>query len=196
MSGRDVVAMARTGSDKLAIRSLILSPTRELAMQTFKFAREFSRYTNLICKLVIGGESISRDFETITSCPDILVATPGRLAHVLVEMKLSLNDLELVVLDEADRLFEPGFEEIEQVNEICSRMSDSKQTLLFSATMPQKLADFANIGLKNPLFIRLDVETNLSETLKTIYLHCNQQDKFAILVLHLSKSLELNDNIR
>lgn len=205
MTGRDLVAMARTGSGKSAafllplidklkvrqpkaeIRALILSPTRELATQTFKFVREFSKFTNLVSKLIIGGESIGRDFQTITSYPDILVATPGRLAHVLVEMKQRLNNVEIVVFDEADRLFEPGFKEIEQVHEICQRLPDSKQTLLFSATMPQKLADFAKVGLKNPLFIRLDVESNLSETLKSIHLHCNQQDKFAVLV-HLLKN--------
>lgn len=205
MSGRDVVAMARTGSGKSAafllpiidklkirqpkadIRALILCPTRELATQTFKFVKEFSKFTNLVSKLIIGGESISRDFETITSSPDMLVATPGRLAHVLVEMKQKLNIVEVVVFDEADRLFEPGFKEMEQVNEICQRLPDSKQTLLFSATMPQKLADFAKVGLKNPLFVRLDVESNLSATLKSIHLQCNQQDKFAILI-HLLKN--------
>lgn len=205
MSGRDIVAMARTGSGKSAafllplidklkirqpksdIRALVLSPTRELATQTFKFVREFTKYTNLISKLVIGGESISRDFETINSSPDILVATPGRLAHVLVEMKHKLDGVEIVVFDEADRLFEPGFKEMEQVNEICQRLPDSKQTLLFSATMPQKLADFAKAGLRNPLFIRLDVDANLSETLKSVHLHCNQQDKFAVLIHLLNK---------
>lgn len=205
MSGKDVVAMARTGSGKSAafllpiidklkirqpkadIRAIIVAPTRELATQTFKFVREFSKFTNLISKLIIGGESISRDFETITSCPDILVATPGRLAHVLVEMKQKLSGAEVVVFDEADRLFEPGFKEFEQVNEICQRLPDSKQTLLFSATMPQKLADFAKVGLKNPAFVRLDVESNLSETLRAVHLHCNLSDKFAILV-HLLKN--------
>lgn len=212
MTGRDLVAMARTGSGKSAafllplihklkmrqpkaeIRALVLAPTRELASQTYKFVREFTKYTNLISKLIIGGESISRDFETVTSSPDILVATPGRLAHVLVEMKFKLNNVEVVVFDEADRLFEPGFKEFEQVNEICQRLPDSKQTLLFSATMPQKLADFAKVGLKNPLFIRLDVETNLSDTLKSIHLHCNQPDKFAILV-HLLKNFVDKDQM-
>lgn len=200
MLGRDVVAMARTGSGKSAafllpmvdklkarqakegIRALVISPTRELATQTFKFAREFSKYTTLVPKIIIGGESISQDFETMSSSPDILIATPGRLAHVLVEMKLKLNSIEVVVFDEADRLFEPGYKEMEQVNEICHRLPDSKQTLLFSATMPQKLADFAKAGLNNPVFVRLDVECNLSETLKCVHLHCNSNDKFAILM--------------
>lgn len=212
MTGRDVVAMARTGSGKSAafllpivdklklrqpkqgIRALIVSPTRELATQTFKFARDFSKYTNLVTKLIIGGDSISKDFETITSSPDILIATPGRLAHVLVEMKQKLNFIETVVFDEADRLFEPGYKEMEQVNEICLRLPDSKQTLLFSATMPQKLADFAKVGLKNPLFVRLDVESNLSDTLKCVHLHCNQNDKFAIL-LHLLKNFVQKDQM-
>lgn len=202
--GKDVVAMARTGSGKSAafllpiidklklrqpkaeIRALIISPTRELALQTLKFAREFTKFTNLTSKLIIGGESIGKDFETITSSPDILVATPGRLAHVLVEMKKKLDGLEIVVFDEADRLFEPGYKEMEQVNEICCRLNDTKQTLLFSATMPQRLADFAKADLKNPHFVRLDVESNLSETLKSIHLHCSQQDKFAVMI-HLLK---------
>lgn len=212
MLGKDLVAMARTGSgksaafllpiiDKLKIRqpksttrAIILSPTRELATQTFKFVKEFSRYTNLVSKLIIGGESIGKDFETITSSPDILVATPGRLAHVLVEMKSKLEGAEIVVFDEADRLFEPGFKELEQVNEICNRLPDSRQTLLFSATMPQKLADFAKLDLKDPLFVRLDVESNLSESLKSIFLHCNQQDKFAIL-LSLLKNFVKDDQM-
>lgn len=212
MAGRDVVAMARTGSGKSAafllpiidrlkirqpkaeIRALVISPTRELALQTLKFVRDFTRDTNLLSKLIIGGESINRDFETITSSPDILVATPGRLAHVLVEMKKKLDGLEVVVFDEADRLFEPGFKEMEQVNEICSRLNDSKQTLLFSATMPQRLAEFAKAGLKDPLFIRLDVEANLSEGLKSVHLHCNQQDKFAIL-MHLLKHFSNKDQM-
>ena len=212
MDGRDVVAMARTGSGKSAafllplihklkirhpkaeIRALILSPTRELAIQTLKFVREFTKYTDLVSKLVIGGESIGQDFETVTSRPDILIATPGRLAHVLVEMKQKLDSIEIVVFDEADRLFEPGFKEMEQVNEICSRLNDTKQTLLFSATMPQRLAEFAKAGLKDPIFIRLDVEANLSETLKSVSLHCSQQDKFAVL-LHLLKNFVDKDHM-
>lgn len=211
MAGRDVVAMARTGSGKTAafllplihrlrvkrqtdIRALIISPTRELATQTEKFVKDFTKNTGLRHGIIIGGGSIGHDFDTITKCPDILVATPGRLAHVLVEMKQKLNGVEIVVFDEADRLFEPGFKEMEQVNEICSRLPESKQTLLFSATIPQKLAEFAKAGLKNPLLIRLDVETNLSDTLKSIHLHCNPQDKFAILV-HLLKNFVNKDQM-
>lgn len=213
LTGRDVVAMARTGSGKSAafllplidrlkirqpkteIRALVLSPTRELAMQTFKFAREFTKFTNLVSKLIIGGESLEKDFKIMTECPDILVATPGRLAHVLVEMKLKLQDIKVVVFDEADRLFEPSFREIEQISEICRRLPDSRQTLLFSATMPQRLAEFATAGLKNPLFVRLDVEFNLSETLKSIHLHCNQLDKFPILIYLLKQVVTTNQAV-
>lgn len=212
MEGRDVVAMARTGSGKSAafllplidrlkirqpkteIRALVLAPTRELASQTLKFARDFTKFTNLVTKLIVGGQPIAQDFETILSAPDILLATPGRLAHVLVEMRRKLTGLELVVFDEADRLFEPGFKELEQVNEICQRLPDSRQTLLFSATMPQQLAEFAQVGLRNPLFVRLDVEANLSETLKSQHLHCNQHDKFPILI-HLLRRAHQADQM-
>lgn len=93
-----------------------------------------------------------------------IIATPGRLLHVLVEMNLKLRTIEYVCFDEADRLFEMGFQE--QLHEIIHRLPETRQTLLFSATLPKLLVEFAKAGLHDPTLIRLDVETKISENLK------------------------------
>lgn len=121
LEGRDVVAMARTGSGKTACfliplfeklkarlaksgaRGLILSPTRELALQTLKFIKELGKFTGLKAAVVLGGDSMDDQFSAIHGNPDIIVATPGRFLHVCVEMDLQLRNVEYVVFDEADR---------------------------------------------------------------------------------------------
>lgn len=171
LEGRDVVAMAKTGSGKTACfliplfeklkrrdatkgaRAVILSPTRELAVQTFKFIKELGKYIELKVALVLGGDPMSSQFSAIHSCPDIIVATPGRFLHLCVEMDLKLNAVEYVVFDEADRLFEMGFGE--QLNETLNRLPESKQMVMFSATLPKLLVDFAKAGLSDPVLIRL-----------------------------------------
>lgn len=170
LEGRDVVAMARTGSGKTACfliplfeklkvrtakagaRALILSPTRELATQTIKFLKEIGRYTGLRSAVILGGDSMDDQFSAIHGNPDVIVATPGRFLHVCVEMELKLSSIEYIVFDEADRLFEMGFGE--QLNDIVNRLPDSRQTLLFSATLPKVLVEFAKAGLSDPVLIR------------------------------------------
>jgi len=182
MDGKDVVAMARTGSGKTAAflipmferfkahsakvgaRGLILSPTRELALQTLKFTKELGRFTGLKASVILGGDRMEDQFEALHGNPDIIIATPGRFLHVMMEMDLKLASVEYVVFDEADRLFELGFSQ--QLHEILHRLPDSRQTLLFSATLPRLLVDFTKAGLTDPVLLRLDVESKLSDQLK------------------------------
>ena len=189
MDGKDVVAMARTGSGKTAAfliplleklkihapdkspRALVLSPTRELALQTFRFTRELARYTNLNTTIVLGGDRMEDQFQAMHMKPDIIIATPGRLLHVLVEMNLQLSFIEYCVFDEADRLFEMGFGD--QLKEIINRMPAARQTLMFSATLPKSMVEFAKAGLSEPTLLRLDVDTKLSENLKVRILTMN-----------------------
>ena len=89
-----------------------------------------------------------------------VVATPGRLLHLLVEMNTDLRSVQYVVFDEADRLFELGFST--ELNEILSKLSPTRQTLLFSATLPKSLVEFAKAGLQNPKLVRLDSESKIS----------------------------------
>ena len=185
MDGKDVVAMARTGSGKTAAfllpllerlkapkttgaRALVLSPTRELALQTLRFAKDLGRFTGLKFCCVLGGESMERQFAAIHSNPDVLFATPGRFVHLCLEMGLKLDSVEYVVFDEADRLFEMGLGE--QLREILARLPDTRQTLLFSATLPRLLVDFAKAGLAEPTLVRLDVESKVPETLRLAFL--------------------------
>ncbi|KAJ7309611.1 hypothetical protein JRQ81_007665 [Phrynocephalus forsythii] len=198
LDGKDVVAMARTGSGKTACflipmfeklkarsaktgaRALVLSPTRELALQTLKFTKELGRFTGLKTALILGGDKMEDQFAALHENPDIIIATPGRLVHVAVEMKLKLQSVEYVVFDEADRLFEMGF--AEQLKEIISRLPENRQTLLFSATLPKVLVEFARAGLTEPVLIRLDVESKLSEQLKLSFFHVRPDDKPALLL--------------
>lgn len=203
MQGKDVVAMARTGSGKTAsflipmfeklqgsstmgARALLLSPTRELALQTFTFVKEIGKYMKLRTALILGGDGMEQQFAALHENPDIIIATPGRLMHVLVEMEMKLLTVEYLVFDEADRLFELGFEE--QLQEIIRRVPEDRQTLLFSATLPKQLVEFAKAGLDDPTLVRLDVDTKISEQLKLSFIQCRLEDKLAAL-LHLLREV-------
>lgn len=208
VEGRDVVAMARTGSGKTAcfliplfeklkirtakagVRALILSPTRELALQTLKFIKELGRFTGLRSAVILGGDSMDNQFSAIHGNPDIIVATPGRFLHVCVEMELKLSSVEYVVFDEADRLFEMGFGE--QLNEIVNRLPESRQTLLFSATLPKVLVDFAKAGLSDPVLIRLDVESKLPSELDLVFFVVRPEERVAALLVLLKNQVEKN----
>nr|XP_022919550.1 ATP-dependent RNA helicase DDX54 [Onthophagus taurus] len=206
LEGRDVVAMARTGSgktasfliplfEKLKVRSaksgargLILSPTRELALQTLKFVKELGKFTDLKAAVILGGDSMEDQFAVIHGSPDIIVATPGRFLHVCIEMDLKLSNVECIIFDEADRLFEMGFGE--QLNEIVNRLPDNRQTLLFSATLPRVLVDFAKAGLSDPVLIRLDVESKLPEQLQLHFITVRAEEKVAGLLVLLKNHIE------
>uniref|UniRef100_A0A452U1D0 ATP-dependent RNA helicase DDX54 n=1 Tax=Ursus maritimus TaxID=29073 RepID=A0A452U1D0_URSMA len=204
LDGKDVVAMARTGSGKTACflipmferlktrsaqtgaRALVLSPTRELALQTMKFTKELGKFTGLRTALILGGDKMEDQFAALHENPDIIIATPGRLVHVAVEMNLRLQSVEYVVFDEADRLFEMGF--AEQLQEIIGRLPGGHQTVLFSATLPKLLVEFARFCLTEPVLIRLDVDAKLNEQLKTAFFVAREDTKAAVL-LHLLRTV-------
>lgn len=197
---KDVVGMARTGSGKTAAfvipmierlkahsamvgaRALIMSPSRELALQTLKVVKEFGKGTDLKCVLLVGGDSLEEQFGFMTTNPDIIIATPGRFLHLKVEMNLSLSSIKYVVFDEADRLFEMGFGA--QLAEILHALPLSRQTLLFSATLPASLVEFARAGLQDPSLVRLDAETKVSPKLESAFFGVKAAEKEAAL-LHI-----------
>ena len=200
MRGHDVVAMARTGSGKTAafllpmferlkehslkvgIRGLILAPTRELALQTLKFAKELGKYTDLRLCLLVGGDSMEEQFAALARNPDVVMATPGRLLHHLEEVGLTLASCQYLVFDECDRLFEMGF--AAEMRAILKKVSDNRQTLLFSATLPSALAEFARAGLKDPELVRLDVDHKISDNLRMGFFTVRDEERDAAL-LHL-----------
>jgi ATP-dependent RNA helicase DDX54/DBP10 len=219
LDGQDVVGMARTGSGKTAAfvipmiqklkahsakvgaRGIIMSPSRELALQTLKVVKELGRGTDLRTILLVGGDSLEErmcntvaligsngktnmctEFSSMTTNPDIIIATPGRFLHLKVEMGLDLSSVKYIVFDEADRLFEMGF--AAQLSEILHALPASRQTLLFSATLPKSLVEFARAGLQEPKLIRLDAESKISPDLKSAYFTIKSGDRDGAL-LHL-----------
>lgn len=204
LDGQDVVGMARTGSGKTAafvipmieklkahsakvgFRAIIMSPSRELALQTLKVVKEFGRGTDLRTILLVGGDSLEDQFNAMVSNPDIVIATPGRFLHLKVEMGLDLSTARYVVFDEADRLFEMGL--AAQLAEIIHALPSSRQTLLFSATLPKSLVEFASAGLQEPKLIRLDAESKISPDLQSAFFTVKSGEKEGAL-LHVLQDI-------
>lgn len=207
MDEKDVVGMARTGSGKTAAfvipmieklkshstkfgsRGLILSPSRELALQTLKVVKELGRGTDLKCVLLVGGDSLEEQFGMMAGNPDIVIATPGRFLHLKVEMNLDLASIRYVVFDEADRLFEMGF--AAQLTEILHGLPRTRQTLLFSATLPKSLVEFARAGLQEPTLVRLDAESKISPDLENAFFSIKSADKEGALLYILHEVIRM-----
>ncbi|KAG5493938.1 hypothetical protein JKF63_01770 [Porcisia hertigi] len=209
LQGNDVVAMARTGSGKTAaflipmlhtlkahakmvgIRGLVLSPTRELSLQILHHGFALNKYLDLRFAALVGGDSMDQQFELLASNPDLVVATPGRLLHIMEEASLHLSAVRCLVLDEADRLFELGLQP--QIGAIMQKIPDSCQRALFSATMPSVLAEFTSAGLHHPVVIRLDSEMKLSDQLKQSAFLVRNDEKVAALIVLLKRVLHVGE---
>ena len=164
VQGKDVLGLAQTGTGKTCafaipilqklkreqrlpgwppIRSLILTPTRELAIQIYDNFVTYAKYTDIRCALVYGGVSQYNQTEALSAGVDVLIATPGRLNDLCGQGYIDLEDIEIFVLDEADRMLDMGF--VDDVERIIGRMGDHPmQTLLFSATMPKSVQKLVN----------------------------------------------------
>jgi len=166
----------------------ILSPTRELSLQTLRVLNTLGQFCGMNAIGIHGGESMEKQFSLLGSQPDVVVATPGRLSHHLSEIPdFHLRQCETVVFDEADRLFEMGF--AAQLRQICSSMPENRQTLLFSATMPKVLMEFTRTGMmRDPVVVRLDQEATVSADLRVGFVTCRSDDKDAVL-LHLMRDV-------
>ncbi|PYI23708.1 DEAD-domain-containing protein [Aspergillus japonicus CBS 114.51] len=207
MDDQDVVGMARTGSGKTAAfvipmieklkshstmvgsRALIMSPSRELALQTLKVVKELGKGTDLKSVLLVGGDSLEEQFSMMAGNPDIVIATPGRFLHLKVEMNLDMSSIRYVVFDEADRLFEMGF--AAQLTEILHGLPQNRQTLLFSATLPKSLVEFARAGLQDPTLIRLDTESKISPDLQNVFFSVKSGDKEGALLYILHEVIKM-----
>jgi superfamily II DNA/RNA helicase len=167
LMGRDLVGIAQTGTGKTAgfvlpmidilhhgrsrarmPRSLILEPTRELAMQVAENFEKYGKYHPLSMALLIGGVQMGDQIASLEKGVDVLIATPGRLLDLFGRGKILLTGCELLVIDEADRMLDMGF--IPDIEEICSKLPKSRQTLLFSATMPPPIEKLAAKFLNEP----------------------------------------------
>src|SRR3954469_9858284 len=188
LMGKDIIGIAQTGTGKTAgfvlpmldilhqgrsrarmPRSMILEPTRELAMQVADNFTKYGKYHPLSMALLIGGVQMGDQVKALEKGVDVLIATPGRLMDLFGRGKIMLNDCNLLVIDEADRMLDMGF--IPDIEEICTKLPKQRQTLLFSATMPppiQKLAakfldDPKRIEVARPATANINIEQRLVE---------------------------------
>lgn len=188
LTGRDVIACAMTGSGKTAafalpilerllkggskkgIRALIVTPTRELAIQVHEHLQELGRHTRITSTTVFGGVKPAPQERALRAGVNVVVATPGRLLDHMQYPWLNFDDLEVLVLDEADRMLDMGF--LPDVRRILAQLPKRRQTMLFSATMPQPIVNLSRNLLDDP--VRLDVErpsapaTGVSQTIMPV----------------------------
>ena len=198
LAGKDVIAGSATGSGKTlvfgsviiknckkgkGIQALVLTPTRELAQQDAKALKKFSKYSPLEITSVYGGVSISPQISQLRRA-DVVVGTPGRILDHLQRNTLDLRNLKILVLDEADRMFDMGFRE--DVEKIIRNCPSHRQTLLFSATISQEVVDVSKKHLKNPVEVSAEVYVD-AKKLTQIYYDTQDNLKFSLLV-HLLKN--------
>lgn len=204
MRGRDLIASSKTGSGKtLAFlipamqrlltaraltkkdaRALILAPTRELAKQVFAQLRSLVANTQTRAQLILGGENFNDQAKALTKKPHIIVATPGRLADHLDKRNLDLAGLELLILDEADRMLDLGFaEQLRTINQIANHRK--RQTLMFSATLDHaQVNDFAGQLLKSPERIAIGLATDQHLDIEQRLYLCDHLDHKQDLLFH------------
>lgn len=167
------------------IKALVVTPTRELAIQILENFKTFTKYTNLRATTVFGGVSLEPQKEILAKGVDILIATPGRLIDLQMQGNIDLSKLEIFVLDEADLMLDMGF--INDVKKIEKLTPKKKQTLLFSATIPEKIDELAKSVIKNAVKIQINPEETTSKNIGQLLYYLPKKNK-TDLCLHLLRN--------
>lgn len=206
LAGRDLIGCAQTGTGKTAafalpilqmltgeqrapgrvrpIRALILTPTRELAIQIDESLAAYGRHLNLKHLVIFGGVSQNPQTDALQSGVDILVATPGRLLDLIKQKYVQLQQISYFVLDEADRMLDMGF--LPDVRRVIALLPPKRQTLLFSATMPAEISTLANSLLRDPIRVAVTPVSSTVDAIEQAVYFVDKQDKRHLLV-HLLK---------
>src|SRR6478609_1236054 len=205
LEGRDLIGLAQTGTGKTAgftlpivhnlisapitdgegtplhrVRVLILTPTRELAAQVEESFRKYGKYTSLRVVPIFGGVGIEPQSKSLRAGVDVVVATPGRLLDHMERQNVVFDELEVLVLDEADRMLDMGF--APQLNRIVSEIPPYRQTLLFSATMPPEVESLARKYLRKPVVVQVGIRTQAASTVTHAVYPVPREKKNALLV--------------
>lgn len=208
LTGVDVIGTAQTGTGKTAAfslpivnmltdsqqapRVLVLSPTRELASQTADAFKNFSKYTPIKTLLIQGGVSMERQIDALKAGVDVVVATPGRLLDLRRNKAISLRNVKYLVLDEVDRMFDMGF--IEDVSTIIRYCPKNRQTLFFSATMPDEVMRLSKWALNNPERLDTGIVHSPADTIEHYIYPVDAIQKYDLLIEYL-KSIQFDSLI-
>ncbi|MEA1015029.1 DEAD/DEAH box helicase [Sphingomonas sp. LY54] len=204
LQGRDLLGIAQTGTGKTAAfmlpsidrltasdkrpaprtcRMLVLAPTRELASQIADSAKAYSRFSHMSVVTVFGGTSVNKNRQDVARGVDILVATPGRLMDLIEQRILSLNAVEILVLDEADQMLDLGF--IHALKAIVKMLPIKRQSLFFSATMPKAIKELADKFLTDPVQVSVAPAATTAERVDQYVTFVQQAEKQALLTMML-----------
>jgi ATP-dependent RNA helicase RhlE len=203
LQGRDVMGLAQTGTGKTAafvlpilqrltagprkcVRALIIAPTRELAEQTHEAVGQLGRYTKLRSVTVYGGVSKSTQIRKLRDGAEIVVACPGRLIDLMNQREIDLSHVEVLVLDEADRMFDMGF--LPDIRKILRQLPAQRQTLMFGATMPDDIRALAQETLKDPVTVQVGPAAPVSTVSHAVY-PVEQHMKTALLMKLLGRTV-------
>jgi len=208
LSGEDLLAIAQTGTGKTAafalpiiqlitqnnyhkekkrsVKALIVTPTRELAIQIDECFSDFTMFTNLKHTVVYGGVNQNPQVDRLKSGVDILIATPGRLLDLVQQGLLSLNNVRYFVLDEADRMLDMGF--VHDIRKIIALVPKKRQTMLFSATMPDAITKLAQSFMYQPIKVEVTPSASVVDTIKQELYYVEKTEKNALLIELLKKS--------
>lgn len=201
LEGKDLLACAQTGTGKTAafaipilqllhqkssitqnkkvIKTLILTPTRELAIQIQESFETYGKNLSIKSLVIFGGVNQNPQVEAIRRGVDILIATPGRLLDLIQQGYLHINQINTFVLDEADRMLDMGF--VNDVKKIITKIPENRQTLLFSATMPKEILHLANSILKNPLTVEVTPVSSTADTIQQALYYVSKENKKDLL---------------
>ncbi len=205
MEGKDVMACAQTGTGKTAafalpmmnhlleksaqpsghIEGLILTPTRELALQIDENIRDYGRYTKIRTTVILGGVRFKKQIDSLAKLPSILIATPGRLLDLMGQGHIDLKHVNMLVLDEADRMLDMGF--IHDVRKIVQKVPKKRQTMLFSATLSTAVINLASGMLHDPEKVEVTPAASVSDNITQRIMYVEEMHKDALLTEILQK---------
>lgn len=206
LNNQDVLACAQTGTGKTAafslpiiellagqnfnknnrpIRALIVTPTRELALQIDECIKAYSKYTSLKSAVIFGGVAQGKQVNVLKAGVDVLIATPGRLLDLMNQGYIKLNHVGVLVLDEADRMLDMGF--INDIKKLIAVIPKKRQTLLFSATMPKEILGLANSFLQNPKRIEISPVSSTAEKISQEVYFTDKNNKTWLLIEIIKK---------
>jgi ATP-dependent RNA helicase DeaD len=195
LEGKDIIGQAQTGTGKTGafgiplvnrinveephIQALILAPTRELANQVAESLVTFGKHKGVRTVVVYGGQDMRKQITDLKRKPHVVVATPGRLMDHMRRKTIRLNEVEMVVLDEADEMLNMGF--IEDIETILKEVPNERQTLLFSATMPKRIEKLAQQFMSKPQLIAVKSKEVTMENIEQQYVEVHEKEKFDVL---------------